>query len=178
MIDIGRNLKKIRQNQKLSLNDVSLLCHVSKPMLSQIERGNSSPTINVLYKIATGLKIPLSTLLAENETSVRFVQGKEQPDIMEENGLMKVYTLFPFDALKGCEMFLVKLEAGCTHRSNSHAENVEEIVCVSQGKIELNIDGNCFTLKKDDAVSFKADCPHVYTNIGDEPASFYNTIFY
>lgn len=178
MIDIGKNLKRIRSNQKLSLNEVSQLCQVSKPMLSQIERGNSSPTINVLYKIATGLKIPLSTLLADEKTSYCLVQSKEEPDAVEENGLMKVYTLFPFDPIKGCEMFLVKLEAGCSHDSNPHAENVEEIVCVSHGILKMTINETELVLKKDDAVRFKADCAHNYQNAGNEEVHFYNTIFY
>ena len=59
-LKIGERLKEIRNTRQLTLDDVAELTGVSKPMLGQIERGQSLPTINVLWKISTGLKIPLS----------------------------------------------------------------------------------------------------------------------
>ena len=64
---VGKRLKSIRLEKQLSLDEVSKLTDVSKPMLGQIERGQSSPTITTLWKIAVGLKIPLSSLLEEKE---------------------------------------------------------------------------------------------------------------
>ncbi len=58
-LNIGKQLKKIRQGRELSLDEAAVLTEVSKPMLGQIERGQSSPTITTLWKIATGLKVPL-----------------------------------------------------------------------------------------------------------------------
>lgn len=50
-LKIGERLKEIRNTRQLTLDDVSELTGVSKPMLGQIERGQSSPTINILWKI-------------------------------------------------------------------------------------------------------------------------------
>lgn len=63
VLQIGGRLKEIRKTRGLTLDDVSEMTDVSKPMLGQIERGQSSPTINTLWKISTGLKIPLSFFL-------------------------------------------------------------------------------------------------------------------
>ncbi len=57
---IGEKLKSIRMARALSLDDAAALTGVSKPMLGQIERGQSVPTVTTLWKIATGLKTPLS----------------------------------------------------------------------------------------------------------------------
>lgn len=56
-LNIGKHLKNIRQNRELSLDEAAEMTSVSKPMLGQIERGQSSPTITTLWKIATGLKV-------------------------------------------------------------------------------------------------------------------------
>lgn len=65
VLNIGKHLKNIRQNRELSLDEAAEMTGVSKPMLGQIERGQSSPTITTLWKIATGLKVPLSSFLQE-----------------------------------------------------------------------------------------------------------------
>ena len=65
---IGDRLRDIRVHQNLSLDDASKLTGVSKPMLGQIERGQSIPTITTLWKIATGLKTPLSSFLQERQS--------------------------------------------------------------------------------------------------------------
>ncbi len=65
---------------------------VSKPMLGQIERGQSSPTVNILWKIATGMKIPFSSFLKEQENEYTVVDIQEQGAIIEENGAVKKHT--------------------------------------------------------------------------------------
>ena len=67
-LKIGEKLKSLRNVRTMSLDDVSSLTGVSKPMLGQIERGQSIPTVTILWKIATGLKTPLSAFLEEPQT--------------------------------------------------------------------------------------------------------------
>ena len=70
---IGEKLKEIRTRKKLSLDEVAHLTEVSKPMLGQIERGQSIPTITTLWKIATGLKTPLSSFLEDRQVEYSIV---------------------------------------------------------------------------------------------------------
>ena len=60
---IATNLKRIRTAKKMSLDNVANLTGVSKSMLGQIERGDSSPTITTIWKITNGLKISFSSLM-------------------------------------------------------------------------------------------------------------------
>ena len=87
--NIGKHLKNIRQNRELSLNEAAEMTGVSKPMLGQIERGQSSPTITTLWKIATGLKVPLSSFLQEEKTKYSVVDLSEQNAVLAENGAMR-----------------------------------------------------------------------------------------
>ena len=75
-LNVGKRLKSIRKNKELSLDEVSNLTNVSKPALAQIERGASSPTINTLWKISKGLKVPLSYFLQEQENDFQIVDFK------------------------------------------------------------------------------------------------------
>ena len=55
---IGANLKQLRTERGLTLGQLSSLAGISKAMLSELEKGNANPTINTLWKIANGLKVP------------------------------------------------------------------------------------------------------------------------
>lgn len=61
---IANNLAEIRHQRKLSLDKLSELSGVSKALLGQIERSESNPTVNTLWKIASGLQIPFNRLIA------------------------------------------------------------------------------------------------------------------
>ena len=75
---IGERLKEIRNIRQMTLDDVAKLTGVSKPMLGQIERGQSSPTINTLWKISTGLKIPLSFFCKQQEAEFQVAEVEEE----------------------------------------------------------------------------------------------------
>ncbi len=62
---IAGNLKRLRNERQLSLSKLSDICGVSKVMLGQIERGESNPTINTIWKIAGGLRVPYTSLIDE-----------------------------------------------------------------------------------------------------------------
>ena len=175
-ITVGKELKSIRQQRGLTLDEAAALTGVSKPMLGQIERGQSSPTINTLWKIATGLKLPLSALLREQEGGFAAVRPSDM--IPEENGAMRAYTLFPFDPLRSFEAFYIEFDAGCTHCSEGHCDNVEETVFVISGRLDVTANGQTVTLSANEAARFPAGSEHIYANPYDEPCRVYNTIFY
>ncbi len=49
---VAQNLKQIRNERNLSINELAEMCGLSKSMLSQIERGGGNPTLGTLWKIA------------------------------------------------------------------------------------------------------------------------------
>lgn len=127
-LKIGERLKEIRNTRHLTLDEAAELTGVSKPMLGQIERGQSSPTINVLWKISTGLKIPLSFFCRQPETEYTVAGLSEKEMIAEEDGGMRAYPLFPFDPARNVEVFYIEFDAGVQHDSMPHVEGVEEYI--------------------------------------------------
>ena len=175
---IGKRLKKARQNRNMTLDELAEVTGVSKPMLGQIERGQSSPTVTTLWKIATGMKIPFSSFLQEQEAEYTVVDLQERDVLIEENGAMKVYTLFAFDPIRSCEAFYIEFESGCKHMSDKHNDGVEEYIFVIHGKLDMVLNGTEITLGEKQAVRFEANISHLYMNPYKDTCNIYNFIFY
>lgn len=177
-LNIGKRLKTARQNRNLTLDELAEVTGVSKPMLGQIERGQSSPTVTTLWRIATGMKIPFSSFLQEQGTEYTVVDLQEQDVLLEENGAMKVYTLFAFDPIRSCEAFYIEFQAGCEHDSDKHNDGVEEYIFVTHGKLDMVLNGTKVTLREKQAIRFEANIPHSYVNSYKDACNIYNFIFY
>lgn len=177
-LKIGERLKEIRNTRHLTLDEVAELTGVSKPMLGQIERGQSSPTINTLWKISTGLKIPLSFFCRQRETEYMVAELTDQELITEENGSMRAYPLFPFDPVRNVEVFYIEFDAGVHHDSVPHVEGVEEYIFLVQGTLKMIIGGKEVVLQEKQSIRFLADVSHAYHNVSDEMCTVYNVIFY
>src|SRR5215204_288097 len=76
---IGPRVRTLREAMDLSLRDLAERSGVSAPMLSQVERGETSPTLQVAARIAAGLELRLSQLLRLDEDgTVTFVRREER----------------------------------------------------------------------------------------------------
>ena len=177
-LQIGERLKEIRKTRGLTLDAVSEMTDVSKPMLGQIERGQSSPTINTLWKISNGLKVPLSFFCKQRETEYMVAGLTNQELVTEENGSMRAYPLFPFDPVRNVEVFYIEFDAGVQHDSMPHVEGVEEYIFLVQGGLKMIIGGKEVALQEKKSIRFLADVPHAYHNVSDEMCTVYNVIFY
>src|ERR1700684_3975222 len=67
---LGARVRSLREAMDLSLRDLAERSGVSAPMLSQVERGETSPTLQVATRIAHGLELRLSQLLRLDEQSL------------------------------------------------------------------------------------------------------------
>ncbi len=175
---IGEKLKSIRTGRNLSLDETAQLTGVSKPMLGQIERGQSIPTVTTLWKIATGLKTPLSLFLDDRQTKYQIADYSNKDPITEDSGRMKAYPLFVFDPLRSIETFYIEFSPKCRHISEKHTDGVEEYIFVIHGKLQLVINGEEITIGERQVIRFRADVTHEYNNPFDEICTVYNTIFY
>lgn len=177
--EIGKVLKKIRFERELTLDNVAALTGVSKTMLGQIERGVSIPTISVLWKIAKGLQISLSTLFNEPAQQYQPVHIlKDLQPVYDENNKMILYNIFPFNPFSGFEYFYIILKPGAAHHSDSHRNAVEEYVIVTQGCLTLQVESQTFTLSAPAKINFRANVPHCYENHTKEDVIFQNIMKY
>lgn len=175
---IGQALKTIRSARGMTLEDTAQMTGVSKPMLGQIERGQSTPTVTTLWKIAVGLKVPFSVFLEGKQAEYEIASPNEQTVILGNEGKMRAYPLFTFDPVRRVETFYIEFDAGCCHHSEKHEDGVEEHIFVLEGSLQLISGGKETVVQQKQAVRFRADMPHDYRNISGTICTVYNTIFY
>lgn len=177
-LKIGAKLKKIRAIRHLTLEEAAAMTGVSKPMLGQIERNQSVPTVTTLWKIATGLKVPFSSFLEEPQAEYMVAGRDEGKVISGEDGRMRAYPMLPYDPVRSVETFYIELDPGCCHRSDRHTDGVEEHVFVLGGVLQMILGEQPVVVHERQAICFRADIVHTYQNISDSECRIYNTIFY
>ena len=177
-LKIGEKLKILRTTRALSLDEVSALTNVSKPMLGQIERGQSVPTVTTLWKIATGLKAPLSFFLEAPHAEYTVVSPELSTVILGNGGKMRAYPLFTYDPVRSVETFYIEFDPGCRHSSDKHNDGVEEHIFVLRGTLRLVLGDKTVDVGEKQAVRFRADISHAYQNLSERECAVYNTIFY
>lgn len=161
---VADNLKRIRKEMRLSLEKLADITGVSKAMLRQIETGESSPTVNTIWKIASGLKIPYQSIInMPLKDTIVVVKSDIQPQI-EDEGKYRVYSIFPSDNGRKFEIYTVEIEEGGLFSSSSHGERTEEFITVYEGTLSLKAGDEEYIVKKGDSITFKADRPHSYGN--------------
>lgn len=166
--NIGMQLKKIRKERSLSLDDVAKATDVSKAQLAQIEKGESNPTVSTLWKIAAGLKISFSSLLQPPKTLFQKYSVDPSTYVSEENGKYRVYSIIPYDPERGWEFYKIEMDPGVIHKSDPHTDGVEETLTVIQGQVVVQCDEMKEILKEGETIVFSANQPHQYENPTDQ----------
>ena len=164
---IGRTLRSLRRERGWSLDQLAAAAGVSKPMLGQIERGVSNPTVITLWKIAGGLDVPFSAFLNMPQRHATVVRSTEQPVIYDEDDGYVVRTLLSFSRPTQVEVFRASLLPGCSHVADAHGDRVTEAISVETGCLSLQIGGETHILNEGDSVHFSADVGHTYENLQD-----------
>ncbi|UTW04247.1 helix-turn-helix transcriptional regulator [Amphritea atlantica] len=177
---LATTLKKLRQEKGWSLDKAASETGVSKAMLGQIERGESSPTIATMWKISTGFHQSLSSLLeppAAESSNTRIRPPSAQPTSLASDGA-PIVPIFPYEERFGFEMFELTLQPGYERLSEPHIQGVTEHVVVLSGELELLVDGEWIQLSKGASVRFSGDTPHGYRNCSQAPTIFHNILHY
>lgn len=173
---IAENLQNVRNKKGMSLQQLADVTGVSKTMLANVEKGEINPTIMTLWKISTGLKMPLSWLVNKDQKDVTVVTSEENQCTLEVDKI-KIYSIFNFDPTKRIEVFLKVFEENAFLESDGHSPGVEEYLMVFEGAMEVGVNGKKHILKTGDSIKFIADGPHKYWNV-HKGTSKAHTIFY
>lgn len=172
---MGARVRALRESMGLSLRDLAARSGVSAPMLSQVERGETSPTLAVAGRIASGLELTLSQLLRLDESQhvvvVRAGEGRAR-----SAGGHRTEELSPPLPGQRADVSRHRLEPGAATGGPSdpplHEPGSRETAVVLDGVLTLVVDGDDRELGAGDAATFDADLPHHFENRGAEPAEF------
>ncbi|MFN2616687.1 MAG: helix-turn-helix domain-containing protein [Thermoleophilaceae bacterium] len=177
----GPRVRALRDGMQFSLRELALRSGVSAPMLSQVERGETSPTLAVAERIADGLELTLSQLLRLDESEgVSVVRRDERrsggaparghsyevltPPVPGQRAEVSEHTLRPGRATGGPE------------DPPMHEPGSRETAIVTEGRLRLVCDGLAQDLGEGDSVTFDADLPHHFENPGSDDARFFAVV--
>lgn len=172
---VGSRIRSLREAMDLSLRELAERSGVSAPMLSQVERGETSPTLAVAERIATGLDLTLSQLLRLDEGRHVVVTRAGERRKRSRSG-HRTEELTPPLPGQRADVSLHELEPGAaTGRPGDpplHEPGSRETAVVLDGTVTLVIDGERHALGAGDSVTFDADLPHHFENESKRPARF------
>ena len=103
--NVAVNLKRIRKSKSMSLDQVSEQTGVSKSMLAQIERGTANPSLGVLGKITSGLRIEFQELIQPPRVDCCLVTPAELVPTKEVAGQYRVWTCLPYEDTRLVEVY-------------------------------------------------------------------------
>ncbi len=176
---VGAALRRLRAERGLSLQQLAERSGVSRAMLGQVELDRSTPTITVVWKIATALGVPFSALLSgANTTEAQLLPAARARILRSADGTFSSRALFPFDRQRSVEFYEVRLAPRAVEHADAHAPGTTENLVLASGELELTVGDRTTVLGPGDAVLFVADVPHSYRNPGTVEALLYLVMTY
>jgi len=170
---VGIRVRALREAMGLSLRDLAERSGVSAPMLSQVERGETSPTLAIAARIAGGLELTLSQLLRLDEDRHVVVVRRGERRKRRRSG-HRVEELTPPLPGQRADVSLHRLDPGAVTGGPGdpplHEPGSRETAVVLEGTPTLVVDGGRHDLRAGDSVTFDADLAHHFENNASHPA--------
>jgi len=170
-LNVGQRIRSLRERKGLSLRALAERCGLSTTAISQIERGDTSPTVSSLHMLATALDVSITDLFHDERRSpaVLFAPGdrlraESAGVVMESLGIG-----LPYQQL---EPFLVTLAPGAGNADQPVTHAGEEFVHCLDGQFDYCVDGRAFRLEPGYSLLFEAIRPHYFHNPTADPARF------
>ena len=176
---VGEALRRLRSERGLSLEKLAKASGVSRAMLGQIELGQSTPTINVVWKISRALGVPFSALLSQQGASTTTLMPAAKARLLRSrDGSFTSRALFPADLPRHVEFYELHLAPLAEERAEAHPPGTTENLVVTAGTVEMTVGGEARMLATGDAILFEADVAHAYRNPGTTEAVMYLVMTY
>lgn len=174
--ELGLRIKTLRTDAHLTLEDMSQRSSVSRAMLSKVERGEKSPTLPVIVRIAGGLGLPLSALLgAEPDLAdVAVIRASERLAFRDPETGFERWVLSPAHLDNGVEFVLHRIPPGrSTGVLPPYAVPTEKYLAVSAGQLTVYVDNKPHVLKAGDSMYFEVKSPYRFVNDDGHVACVY-----
>lgn len=170
--EIGRRIKKVREQQHLTLKNVEAKAGISATHISEIERGKTSPTIGALVRIANALgRDPAYFIESEELEDVSFValEDRRKRKLERAEGEYEVLTSsIPSGKI---DARLISLAPNSSGTLRTHSHDADESVLVLSGSVRFKVDEEEYLLGEGDSIYYVAKQEHGFANAaGDAPA--------
>lgn len=163
---IAENLKEIRRNKGLNLKQTSTLTSISTSMLSQLERGEVNPTISTVYKLALGLKVPVTAFTAIRPRPFTMSGKAMVAPLVGNEGKYRLYPIFSFQENQNFEIFDLEFDEGGEMAGHQQISGTREFITVYSGELTLIFEDHTYILHSGESASYNAFDQYIYKNSG------------
>ena len=174
---LGRRIRDLRSKAGMTLTELSKATGVSIGTLSQLERGLVSPTVRTVYTVAAALGVMPAWLIdpsqnvAKSTESQYIVRAAQRSRLLDIGGVCKdIASPTASERLRG---FFMVIQPGSSSGSQPYSHKGEEIGFLLSGTLELQIEGETFSLNEGDCFAFPSSKPHHFANSGARPAAVF-----
>ena len=178
--DLGRRVKKLRDDRGWSLQELAAASGVSRSMLSEIERERANPTLSVTYRIARAFGLSLQDLIesADFASTIQVIRASDRAQVFRSDKHCQIRTLSPLNLEKDVEFYEVRLPAGGALRSQPHVDGTREFLTVEEGTVDLECGPSREALGKGDSTTYRADVAHAIVNSSQREAVLFLVVIY
>jgi transcriptional regulator with XRE-family HTH domain len=178
---IGAKIRGLRQQKRLTLQELSILTTLSKPLLSQIENEQVIPPLATLLKIARGLKVDIHFFFEDAGNRQNYVLTRRE-DVREDEKVMRqasndvarpysYYSLAQGLRHKHMEPFLVEFDNREWDDSLFFKhEGDEEFIYITEGELDFHYNSEVLRMRIGDSIYYDSSQPHGWVAVGEGKA--------
>ncbi len=161
-LNVGNKIRYLRKANGLTLKQLARGCDLSANTISMVERSEVSPSIETLCKIAHALGVTPSSLFLEICKPAVVLQRADEAAAEANIAGQTLQLLAAAPQTTGCMMAAPKAAAA----SETLTPRRHSILCLC-GQVELELDGQTYTLNPGDSLAFNSDAYHRWRNTGN-----------
>jgi transcriptional regulator with XRE-family HTH domain len=164
---LGKLMKLYREKTGQNQSDIASKANISISMLSQIERGVVSPSIETLVMVCEALGVDPSELFnrLSLKAPVRIHHPHERLQTSSD-GTSYEQLITSSDSAYPSELFLLEVKPGCRTTLSSNGHEGVEMGFVLAGAAVLTVDKADYDICAGDSISFSSHLPHRLSNNG------------
>ncbi|UXU92247.1 cupin domain-containing protein [Burkholderia sp. S-53] len=160
---LGSKIRALRQRLKRTLDDTATAAGISKPFLSQVERGLASPSLTSLAGIAHALGVTVQYFVDTPSEERSVCRGEQLRFFGFADSANLFARLTNVSEGRQLEAILVRLPPG-QKRSEVTTHAGEEFLYVIEGEVSLTLEGKTFVLQAGDSSHYQSTVPHSWVN--------------
>lgn len=171
--EIGAEIRRLRRQKELTLDELANKTDLSKGYLSRLERGLKSPPISTLSTIAGALGVEIARFFPQKETQpkISLVRPHERMQIIRDGSSFGYY----YEALaenfhpKTVEPFIINMPPN-SKVPELYSHDGEEMIFILNGSVSFTYGDKIYTCAPGDCLYFDASVEHRADCLGPDEA--------
>ena len=182
---IGAKVKLVRENRKLSIEDVSERTNLSVDQIESIENGSLVPNLTPLIKISRVLGVRLGTFMDDDENIGPVVSRRAEKNEVTRfsdkgnavNSDLDFYTLAQNKAGRHMDPFIIDIFPSSEEEIKLSSHEGEEFLYVLEGEVEIAYGRDKYILHEGDSIYYESIVAHHVHSHGNAKAKILAVVY-